>query len=461
MPGRAFGARRQCSDASRQDLEVRRQLWRERLAASAGVGGALAVYREASGWCELDSWRARRTLLDLMLGSVGGIAGQVALYRAFGADSTVAPYLRRAILRHVRTPEDVAIVRAGLGLDVPVDWSLFDRLWKTTPDPETRLRLVRRWLDVVPDDMDLRLRLLALLEETHETAEARRLARDLRADPLADARVRTAVGEFWLRADDRDEARRVFSEIVENAPLDPWARERLGDIYRAHGWYDDAYREYQTLARLRPGQPSVLLSLAHAAAGAGRMDEALRLEQRLSETADDDTEGTNVADLARLWTRVRLAHLESDASSDDLRAELARRERETGALRSPPAIFVALTWQHPDDRPELHVRYPGNEDEDHWERAPLLGPEEGIEAIDVRDREDGTYLFEIRREERDALRPIEAELLVVIAPGTPDQRILEKTVTLTREARRVRVALAGDALEDAPVPPERPERAAH
>ncbi len=120
----------------------------------------------------------------------------------------------------------------------------FSRAWWSNDDPRARLTLTRRWLEIAPDDVDLRLRLLSLLEQTGSLPEARRVARALRADPLSDARVRTAVGEFWLRQEDPAEARRVFSEIVEHAPLDPWARRRLGDLYRAHEWADDAYRAY-------------------------------------------------------------------------------------------------------------------------------------------------------------------------------------------------------------------------
>jgi Ca-activated chloride channel family protein len=90
--------------------------------------------------------------------------------------------------------------------------------------------------------------------------------------------------------DREDDARRVFSEIVEFAPLDELARRRLGDLYRAHGWFEDAYRQYQTLASIRPDDPTVLLLLAQAAAGTGRIDEALRLEQRLMETAEPGAE---------------------------------------------------------------------------------------------------------------------------------------------------------------------------
>lgn len=449
MPEREFGSRRQCSDASRQDLEVRRGLWRERLAANSGVGGAISVWRDAQRQCELSNWRARRTLLHMMIGQSGGVRGQVALYRAFRGNAAVADYLRRVILRNVRSPSDVDAVRAGLGLDVPVDWSLFSRLWKQNTDADYRLRLVRRWLEVAPEEMDLRLRLLSLLEQTDNLAEARRVARELRADPLADARVRTQVGEFWLRQDDEPEARRVFSELVERTPLDPWARRRLGDLYRAHGWADDAYREYRTLARLRPGDGAVLLLLARAAADGGRVDEALRLEQRLSESTDPSVD-EGAAGMARLWTTVRLARLELDAESDEMRRAIRRRERESGALRDPPAVFAALTWRHPDDHPEMLVRYPSTDEDVGWEAVDLGGEEFGLYASRVREREDGEYLFEIRRDDRDEIRDIEAELLVITGLGTDDEQVSRVPVTLSRETEKRRFRLEGAAVTEVP-----------
>jgi tetratricopeptide (TPR) repeat protein len=441
MPEREFGTRRQCSEASQQPLEARRALWSERLANQPGVGGALGVWRDASRTCELSTWRARRTLLHLMIGHVGGVPGQVALYRAFSGSESIGDYLRRIILRNVRSPDDVLAVRAGLGLDVPVDWTLFSRLWKSNSDAQFRLALVRRWLEVVPEEMDLRLRLLSLLEQVNELGEARRLARELRADPLADARVRTAVGEFWLRQEDVPEARRVFSEIVERTPLDPWARRRLGDLYRAHTWADDAYREYRTLSRLRPGDSSVLLLLARAAADAGRIDEALRLEQRLSESTDPG-EHEGAAGDARLWTTVRLARLKLDRAQDA--AAIRRRERESGALRDPPAIFAALTWGHPDDHPQLFARYPSTDADIGWETIELGGRDHGIYATSVREREEGEYLFEVRREERDEIRDLEAELIVITNLGTAEEHVERTPLSLTRETTRLRFRMNAD-----------------
>jgi tetratricopeptide (TPR) repeat protein len=460
MPTRAIGTRRRCSDASNQDLEVRTSLWRERLTANQGVEGALGVWREALSNCELKTWRDRRTLIDKMVEHVGPVGQQVRLYQALRGDGAVAMYLRRAILRNVRTPWDVDAVREGLGLEVPVDWSFFSRLFRSLATPALKLALVRRWLEVAPDEMDLRLRLLSLLEETNALPEAKRLARELRADPLADARVRTAVGEFWLRRNDEKEARRVFSEIVELAPLDPWARQRLGDLYRAHGWADDAYREYQMLARLKPNDGAVMLLMARAAADAGRLDEALRLEQRLAESVDPGVE-TGAAGFARLWTLVRLARLRAGTQDAALIAQVRERERGAGAFRDPPALFAALTWDHPDDRPALFARFPSTPPEIGWERASASGPEFGIEAVRVREREDGDYLFEVRREDRDALRDTEGELLVVVAPGTPEQRIAKVSVSLSRETRvrRYRLALDGTLVE-VPVTPDRPAAAA-
>lgn len=464
-PSRQMGARRQCSDASRQELSVRDGLWRERLAANAGVSGALSVWREALASCELATWRDRRTLLDRMLHGVGGIAQQVQLYAALAGDPAVASYLRRAIQRNVRTPWDVELVRRGMGLEVPVDWSFFARLWRAQPTPALRLALTRKWLSVAPDEMDLRLRLLALLEETHAIPEAKRVARELRADPLADAKVRTEVGEFWLRQHDEAEARRIFSEIVERAPLDPWARQRLGDVERAHGWADDAYQEYEMLARLLPDDARVMLLMARAAADAGRLDEALRLEERLAESVDPGLD-TGAAAYARLWTLVRLARLRAHTTDAATLSQIRERERGAGALRDPPDLLVAIVWDHPDDEPALWGRTPSTAPETTqgtatsslgFERAALLGDAFGIEAIAIREKDDGTYTFEVRRDERDALRDLHATLVAITAAGAEGEHVTEQDIVLTRDHRVVRFDLAPDgSLRSVAVPPASP-----
>ncbi len=443
---RAIGTRRACSDASRQDLSVRRALWRERLASSGGVGGALSVYREALAQCELSDFRARRALLDMMLTHVGG--ERVYLAAAFPADSAAGSYLRAVVLRSLGSAAQVEAARRLLGLDdANIDWSVFDRLYRRAANPAAKLRLVRRWLEIAPDEMDLRLRLLQLLEETNALPEARRLAWALRADPLADAAVRTAVGEFWLRQERPDEARRVFSEIVERAPLDPWARRRLGDLYRAHAWPDDAYREYRALAQLRQGDPEVNLLLARAAADAGRVDEALRLEQRVAEAADGDSSEGEAA-IAQAWTRVRLALLRAESDDPAIDAAVLRRLRHSGALRSPPELFAAITWAHPDDVIGMTVAYA--DAPDRFEPVTLISPSHGIDALSLADLDEGALRLAFERGGREDLRPTEATLTVVLGLGTEQERILRETVRLDRETRRVVMRLDAGALTREP-----------
>jgi tetratricopeptide (TPR) repeat protein len=444
IPEREFGGRRECSTASSQPLEVRRQLWQERLdAAYGGLDGVLSVVRQARAQCELSTWRARRTLLDLAMARFASLSDKIRFVRALSGDPTARAYLHRVILRSVRTPDEVRMVRMALGLEPGVEWMVFARLWQTTASPEARLRIVRRWLEVAPDDLDLRVRLLSLLEQTNALPEARRVARELRADPLSDAKVRTEVGEFWLRQNDEAEARRVFSEIVEHTPLDPWARQRLGDLYRAHGWHDDAYREYRTLAMLRPDDGEVLLLLARAAAGAGRVDEALRLEQRLSESTDpSDDEGA--AATARLWSWLRLSELAATADDEALRADARRRMRENGVLRDPPAMLVAITFDHPDDGISLRVRHPTFDPLQPFEPADLGASAYGLVAMRVGEREDGEYRFQLVRNERENLRDQTCTLVVLLSPGTPDERRIATEVTLPRTEPVKIFALSAD-----------------
>ncbi len=432
VPEREFGGRRECSTASSQPLEVRRQLWQERLEAMyTSLDGVIAVYRQARAQCELSTWRARRTLLDLSLARFPSLEQKVAFVVSLSGDPAARSYLHRVILRFVSTPDQVRYVRQVLGLEPQVEWLVFARLWQSTSSPEARLRVVRRWLEVAPDDLDLRLRLLSLLEQTSALPEARRVARELRADPLSDAKVRTEVGEFWLRQNDEAEARRVFSEIVEHTPLDPWARQRLGDLYRAHGWHDDAYREYRTLSVLRPDDGEVLLLLARAAAGAGRIDEALRLEQRLAESTDPGDDA-GAASSARLWSWLRLSELAATAESDAMRDDARRRMRENGVLRDPPAMLVAITFDHPDDGMQLRVRHPTFDPLDPFEAADLGAIGHGLVAMRVGEREDGEYRFQLIRNDRENLRDQTCTLVVLIAPGTPDERRIATEVTLSR-----------------------------
>lgn len=406
--GRHRGAR--CSDAARVPLEERQALWRERLERD----GWLAVHVAAIRDCEARTWRERRALLSVILDHAGGVPGMLAVYSLL--DSPAARgHARAVILARVRTADDLRAVRAAFGDDGRVDWALVEQILARAPTPEAKTRALRQLCMQYPRSFELSLRLLALLDSRGRHAEADRLAGRLRADPSSDAGVRTAIGEMLLRRGHEDEARRAFSEIVELAPLDELARRRLGDLYRAHGWFADAYRQYETLAELRPDDPSVLLSLAQAAAGAGRIDEALRLEARLAQTAEPGHE-RGLARTALLWSSVRFARLRQGA--DEARAARIRhRMRRSGVLGQAVPLRVSLTFAHPDAHLALYVA-PGRE---RLARASEIAPEHGIEVYEA--DEAGPLRVEVRRELEDGGVPVLAELLVVWDEGADVERV--------------------------------------
>ncbi len=435
---------RRCSDASRLMLDDRRALWRERLQAGTYAGEWVQVYANAVRDCEASTWRDKRALLDLMLARAGSITSMIQLYHALST-GTARGYVRSAIVRRVRTPDDLRAVRQAFGLAAEVDWALVQRLVEQAADGPARIRVLRELIVQYPTSFDLRLRLLEELERQNRTGEVKRLAETLRTDALADAGVRTAIGELYLRLGDEAEARRVFSEIVEFSPWDALARRRLGDLYRAHGWFEEAYRQYQTLLEIRPDDLSVLLLLAQAAAGAGRIDEALRLEQRLAETAQPGA-AEGIARVAILWSSVRFAKLRNAAAGNaEQLAEYLARMRRSGVLRESSPMRASLTWSHPDAELSLWAGYPGLS----LTRPTDIAPEFGIEVFDVEEVESGTYKIEVRRGGRDLRTAIDAELVVVFGEGTPDEKIEVVPVHFAPEQRAFAWTITGTTLATA------------
>lgn len=435
-----------CSDGSGLGLDAKKTLWRERLDRSGYANEWVGVYERAVRTCEAPTARDRRALLDLIVARAGSISSMLDVYRAF---ASVSPrlYLRRAILARVRTPGDLRLVRDAFGANA-TNHALVDGELAKATDDAGRIRVLRRLVARFDGDLELALRLLGLFESNGRRDDARRLADTLRAHPLADAGVRTAIGEMYLRFGDETEARRVFSEIVEFAPEDELARRRLGDLYRAHGWFDEAYRQYETLATIRPDDPTVFLLLAQAAAGAGRIDEALRLEQRVAETAWPGG-ATGTARTAILWSSARLAELRKAARArgdrERLRAYTAAMRRG-GVLREASDVRATLVWSHPDADVQLWAAHPGLS----MTRPTDIAPELGIEAFDVAEQESGTYRFEVRRSGRDALTRVQAKLVVVVREGERDERVEVFPIELTERVQTFPFELSGDAVRALP-----------
>ena len=360
-----------CSAAADLPLSDRVTLWRERLSKMAGSpGGVLGVYQTALRGCEAPSWTERRRLLSLMLDALGSVQMRVGLWKLMQNDATAADSLYRGIVARIKTAQQMRELHAALGLK-SMDPGMLEKLLSETKDPSLRaakLRvLVREW----PDDFPLALRLLDALEDAGDFSGAADFAERLRARPDADAHVRTSIGELYLRiaasmkepkgkAENEGLARRAFGEIVEFAPDDPVARRRLGDLLRAHGWFADARRQYETLATITPDDSSVALLLAAAAEGEGQVEAAVRWTEKGHGAGAPDVESgpaaTSRAFAATFlaWGRLAAREGKREQEAEDL---AARAERVLASERSKPGsgARVTLTWSHPELHPVLYT----------------------------------------------------------------------------------------------------------
>lgn len=441
---------RGCSAASRAYLSTRRALWRERLVRNPGVEGAMTVWREAESRCELRSWLDRHALLDLMRPMVGQTAMQVDLYHRFDGHSQqaeVQSYLRREILRAVRSDADIRAAQAGLNLSGGVDPALLEQELAKADTVGEKIAVVRLFLALSPSAIALKLRLLALLEQANQKEEARRLIETLRSDPGADAAVRQAVGEFLMRAGDGADGARAFSEIVEFAPFDPWGRRRLGDLYRANQLFEAAYREYQVLGWLTQQDDSVFLLLASAAAGMGRTDEALRLCSRIAEAVGARSSDRGVSAWARALYAVLFARLRSATPDQGELAKLEQRGRSDGLRGYAGKLTFAVTFSHPDAGVQLFLIPPGTEAPPQptgkknkappvvfdGQRAATLAGSIGLEAQRYDRVPAGRFGVTVRKTGVTS-GPTEGELLVIANAGEADTRVRRLPIKFTADS---------------------------
>ncbi len=437
---------RPCDPSADQPLEERVLLWRERLAAAGGdVARVAAVYRDALGRCEAPTWSERARLLSTMLDALDSVRSRVGLWRAMFDQTAAADVLYRGILSRVHTTAQMRELHDALGLK-RIDPRLLAQILAKVTTPAARLAKLRDLVQAWPDDLDLALRLLDAYEDAGDTTGERILARKLRRRDDANAKVRTSVGEAYLRLakgpgggpDDEAEARRTFGEIVEFAPDDPVARRQLGDLLRSHGWYEEAFRQFETLMKLTPDDSSVSLLLAAAAAGMGKIEEAVGWTEKAGASGAPD--GTELGPIARDLAAVYLAWAEDDATraGRDKEAE-ALRERARRLFSSDLAggsnARVFLTWAHPQVHPTLWSNAKG-----FPAPAPRGDALLGLASVTF-SLQRSDFFVELRFEPDDADEAArlgaEATLTVLYAEGTDDERVVRTPVRFG-QARAVR-----------------------
>jgi tetratricopeptide (TPR) repeat protein len=337
-----------CTDAASRPLSERLVLWQKRLKRATNAADLVAQYEAARAGCELPDWRDQAALLGLIEARVDNEAAAQAVLGHFAGEQEAQRFVARAILRRTVDAHLAAAVSRALYGD-QVDWAKLDRELLDLHKPDERLAHLKAAMLVADGDPQGDVRLVKLLVESGDRDGALAHGRRMRDRGLLTPTLAEELGDVLVSAGEPDEALRTYSEVVEFDSNDPVSRRVLGDIYLRNGWFDAAYRQYKTLTDLEPKTALAWLRLASAAAGAGRVDEALRIEREV-QTGKGSPGPDDPRYWARLWSSVRLGALLSDpaaAGGPGAKEALARKLKELG-LFSGPGTLAVLTWQDHD-----------------------------------------------------------------------------------------------------------------
>jgi Flp pilus assembly protein TadD len=331
-----------CSDASRRPLAQRRILWQRRLAMTTAPHEWAGIFFDAGSRCELPRWQHRKTLLELIERRAGRPDDVRGLIASFDGYAKIQNFLRRRITRRSLDPDLVISLYSSWA----VDWYSVRRGLAALKTPKERLKRLREILETHPDDPAGQGLLIETLLEADQVEEALAVATRLRRDELAGPLVLGTLCDLQAEVGKDEQARRTCSELVEFNAVDPAARERLGDLFLRHGWYEDAYRQYKTLVEMRPDDATAHLRMAAAAAGMGRVDEALRIERRVA-AGDGEPGPTDPRRWARLHSAARLSRmiLEAKGSSEEEQLKALERSLKRTQNFDQPTNMVFLLWE--------------------------------------------------------------------------------------------------------------------
>lgn len=333
-----------CSDASARSLAQRKILWEQRLARTPDMLGRLRTYENAAASCELENWPQQRVFLQLLQAGTATEAEIELLLAHFGFEREAQSFLARALLRRLVDPALIGAVERSM-YGGTLDWRAIDQEAARATSATAALDIVEaalaKHVDASEDErLPLELLRIDLLFELARIDEAIAAGRKLRERGLITPMLAQRLGELLVSAGQDEEAKRVFSEIVEYDPEGQSTRRLLGDIFLRHGWYQEAYRQYQDLVSLT-GAPSDVIRMARAAAGAGRVDEGLRLLRKVA-----SGEGRPGVDDPRRFARLHAAVLLAEmlASDESLPKDKLEAELERLQLFDAPATWTLVTW---------------------------------------------------------------------------------------------------------------------
>jgi len=387
LPPGQSSRRTQCSVASTLPLAVRRGIWRAR-----NVKGTLD-YSAAAHACELPTWGDRRTLLGILASGMNVQTGTALASRLSAQGETdAAAFVRQELLRHANLTSLAydELRRLIIGDEPKIDRAL-DKAYRAAKNDEARLAVLRRFLRLAPHSPLGRRLLLSLLESSGKRGPLMEAIEEIRYDIFADAGLLAECASALRRQGMDQEGRRAFGELVERAPRDPWTLGYVGDRLRAEGLYEDALAAYVRLDAAMPDDPAVALRLALAHAGAGRLDVATRLLDRVAQTGGRGDDG-RLGELASVVSASLIATARQAKPAADTDALLVRRLAQT-PLPDVASVILVRTPLTDDPVEVLVARQQKDKDE---LPADLDASVMGLSAVRI-ERGGGVARIRLRR----------------------------------------------------------------
>jgi Ca-activated chloride channel family protein len=335
-----------CSDVAARPLSERLVIWQKRAKKAQSAQEIATIYDTAYASCELPDWRDEAALLDIVQQRIDTEQAAEIILGHFASFPEGQRFVARNLLRRtVDVRIAAAVSRAIYG---GVDWLRLDRELADLDKTDKQLTRLKQAMLVAPGDPQGDVRLVKLLARNGQKTEAVAHGRRLRDRGFLTPTLAQQLGDVLADSGDQEEALRTYSEIVEFDGQSALSRRVLGDIFLRQGWYPAAYRQYKTLTDLDGKNPLAWLRLANAASGAGRVDEALRIDREVA--GGEGTPGPNDPRMfARLLSASRLGVLldKPDPAAGVTTEAVSRKIKEL-SLFSGPGTLSILTWDDLD-----------------------------------------------------------------------------------------------------------------
>ena len=291
-----------------------------------------------------------------------------------------------------------------------------------------------------PKDWGARFALVQLLQKTGRLDDALEAATAWRKADAYNLVVVRLVGDLLSELNRPDDARRVYSAVVELLPKDAQAHRALATVLKQQGDMDTAYVRLRSAAAQRPDDLRLAFELADAAARKGDRDEALA---RFAKIIADDKALNAIVYPAKQLSAQLLSEKKGEALSQGDTDAASRIANEISTLKVKGGavndIKIFLTWDTDGSDVDLWVTNPAGEKVFYQQKRGQFGGElfhdvttgYGPESFTATTGKKGTYKVQVNyyATNRSAFREARGEVVIITNEGRASQK---RTVLLYR-----------------------------